>query len=118
MVSINPNPTTLYLEPGADLIVSQTGGIVLANGWDQIRQRILRRIFTNSKFVLQDGTPVPSDYIFDTRYGLSFRALIGQNFTKTLRDQMQSICYQAAIIDEGVDPGQPPEITISQSEHT
>lgn len=117
MVQVNPNDSTLYLEWGGDLVVSQNGGLVLAYGWDQVKQRILRRLLTNPNFTLADGTKVPADYIFDSNYGLGFRRRIGEPFYESLRREMEALIYNAVIVDEGVDTLRPPTIELTEKDH-
>lgn len=117
-MKISPNNVAPWLEWGGDLVVSQNGSIVLANGWNQFKQRYLRRLLTNPSFTLQDGEKIPAGYIFDSQYGLGFRRRLGENWSDDIHDKLQALCLQGAEIDEGVDPGRPPEVTITQDQHT
>lgn len=118
MSNVNQNDATLWLEWGGDFEISQNGSLVLAYGWDQVRQRILRRLLTNPAFTLDDGTPVPPDYLFDPKYGLGFRRRVGENWTPDLQLYLKAMINQAVLIDEGVNVNLPPLINITQTDHT
>ena len=67
---------------GNDLNVSATGGLLLADGLEQSKQRILRRLLTN-----------PGDYIWELDYGAGLPSCIGQTLnvpelTALIRSQM------------------------------
>lgn len=105
--------TTFYLEWNGDLILTPNGSVLMAQGWDEVRERIIRRFLTNSALPLPDGTTTPPDYIFDPLYGLGAGALIDQNpdasfiagFTRRMRE--------AVVADAATDPGSLPSITVT-----
>src|ERR1700722_12293938 len=94
----------LYLELGSDFILNAGGDVQLADGWDEVRQRIERLIFTNAAGFQSDGTPILAQYIFEPTYGLSASARVGNTVTKDMINQMTSIIYQGVLADPGVDP--------------
>jgi hypothetical protein len=103
----------LYLEWGGDLIVTANGSVAIAEGWDQVRERIIRRFLTNSAVPLPDGSTTPPDYVFSPSYGLSAGALVDQNpddnwvadFTRRIRS--------ACLSDSAVDPGSVPSVVVT-----
>ena len=104
--------TTLFLEWGGDLIVNQLGGLQLAVGWDEVRQRIIRRCLTNPKFKLQSGRDVPAGYIFHTDYGVGMRSMVDELITKSLIVLLEKKVHQGVKIDQGVDATAAPTIEI------
>lgn len=109
----DPNGKTLFLEWGEDLVLNQNGSLMMATGWDQIKQRIIRRILTNCTMRLQDGTPVLAGYIFDKDYGLSTRRLLGEPHDTSYRKKLEQKLTQGVKVDNGVDPSRPPIIQFS-----
>lgn len=104
---------TFYLEWNGDLIITPSGSVLMAQGWDEVRERIIRRFLTNAALPLPDGTTTAPDYIFDPLYGLGAGALIDQNpdaafitgFTRRMRE--------AVVADAATDPGSLPSITVT-----
>lgn len=113
----NPNSTTLWLEWGGDLVVSQNGSLSMATGWDQVRQRILRRLLSNPAFTLGDGTPVAPDLIFDTSYGIGCRRRLGELWIPSEQTAILSMVEQAVLVDEGIDATRTPTIVLDQNNH-
>lgn len=113
---INPNDATLDLEPGGDFKLNQNGGLLLANGWNQIRQRILRRLFTNPKMVLSGNVPVSADYIYHQDYGCGLKRKMGEPFNEDTRRQLESIIVNAVLDDEGVNTSRPPLVNVTQKD--
>lgn len=104
--------TDIYLEWGSDLIITPNGSIQTAVNWDQVRERIIRRIFTNRAERLPDGSYTVPDYIFDIAYGESGGALIDQNPTQAwLRDFNRRV-RQGVLADAAVDPGSVPTTVV------
>jgi hypothetical protein len=106
---------TLYLEWGNAFALTSTGSLQLASGWDEVRQRILRRLLTTPQLVSLDGSPIPAEYIFDPAYGVGLRqrvgGLLGQRELQVLRQQV----LQAVLQDPGVDQSQMPFILVRPS---
>lgn len=114
---INPNASAIWLEWGGDLVVSQNGGLIMASGWDQVRQRILRRLLTTAQITRHDGESFDAEYIFDTEYGLSFRTREGDLFSDSYADELKALINSAVIVDEGTDPARPPKIDMRRTNH-
>jgi hypothetical protein len=70
---------TLFLEWNSDFQVTPSGSLQLAVGWDEVRQRIIRRVVTNPAQQLPDGTTTTPDYVFHPDYGIGLGAMVDQD---------------------------------------
>ena len=104
---------TFYLEYNGDLVLTPNGSVLMASGWDEVRERIIRRFMTNSALPLPDGTTTPPDYVFDTGYGLGAGALIDQNPDADFRANFTRRMREAVVADSATDPSVIPSIIIS-----
>lgn len=102
----------LYLDWNQDLILTPGGSAATCDGWDRVRQRIVRNFLTNSATPLPDGTITPPDYVFSPFYGLGAGALIDQNPDDNYRLDLTRRMRQAALLDTSVDPGAVPTVQI------
>lgn len=107
--------STLYLECNGDLKLSQQGGLVLASGWDEIRQRIFRRILTNPLITESNGQVIPPGYIYHPEYGLGLGFVIGQVFNDEFKSQLTQRIKQGILDDAEVDKTFLPVISIKDS---
>lgn len=103
----------VFLEWNQDLLISPDGSLVMAQGWDEIRQRIIRRFLTNSGSPLPDGTVSAPDYIFDWSYGLNAGQVIDQNPSQQWLRDLKLRARAAVLSDTAVDPGSSPSIDIT-----
>jgi hypothetical protein len=94
---------TAFLEWGGDFVVTPSGSIQIAQGWDQIRQRIIRRIVTNPAQQLPDGNFTPPDYIFHPLYGLGLGSLVDQNFDDSFTKDLEGRITAGVLADSQVD---------------
>lgn len=106
--------TDVYLEYNGDLVITPDGSIQIADGWDQIRERIVRRFLTNSAIPLPDGTSTPADYVFSPLYGIGAGALIDQNPTADFVKQLTGRMRNAVLLDAAVSPGAVPAVRVSR----
>lgn len=104
---------TFYLEWNGDLVLIPNGSVLMASGWDEVRERIIRRFLTNSAVPLPDGSTTPPDYVFDPAYGLGAGALIDQNPTANWTAGFTSRMRQAVVADAATDPGALPSILVT-----
>jgi hypothetical protein len=104
----------LFLEWNDDLVLTPTGSLRMASGWDQVRERIIRRFLTNSATPLPDGSTTPPDYVFAPFYGLSAGALIDQNPDDNFLADFKRRMRSAVLSDAAVDPGSVPSIEITR----
>ena len=100
----------LFCEWGGDLIVTPNGGIQSAVGWDNVRQRIIRSLITNSAQRLPDGSTTAPDYIYHPSYGIGCGSLVGQNPTPQYISGLVGRINQAVLQDVAVDPGSVPSV--------
>jgi hypothetical protein len=104
----------LFIELQSDFLLTANGDIVAAEGWDEVRQRIERRIFTNPAAAQDNGAVIPADYIFDPEYGLGARAAVGNTFTQQMIAAFTQRIYEGVMVDQGVNNNVPPVITVKQ----
>ena len=104
----------LYCEWGGDLVLSPSGGVQTATGWDQVRQRILRSLITSGDTVLPDGSSSPAGYVFHPTYGLGLGVLVSQNQTPAMLAELQSRIRAAVLEDASVDPSFQPQVVFRQ----
>lgn len=62
---------------GADVGLGPSGDLGQAQGSTRSQQRILRRLLTNPRTVLPDGTVLPPDYPFHPNYGAGLPRYVG-----------------------------------------
>ena len=105
---------TLFLNWDGDMIASQQGGLVLASGWDEIRQRIERRILTNPQRKNFDGTIQPAGYIYHPDYGLGLQYIVCEALSDDMVSQLEQKITQGILEDVDVDETFLPEITVDR----
>jgi hypothetical protein len=103
-----------YLDWNSDLQVTPSGSIQTAVGWDQVRQRIIRRIITNSAQQLPDGVMTPADYIFHPGFGVGGGALVDQNVDDAYIAKLEQIISRGVLEDADVSSTIPPTIQFSR----
>ena len=103
---------TAYLEWGQDLVVLPNGSIQLASGWDEVRQRIERRLLTSPLEVLPSGAKVPPDYIWDVNYGLGVGKLVDQNLDANFLGAIRQKCNEGVMVDADVSDANPPGVAL------
>ena len=85
----------------------------MCSGWDEVRERIIRRFLTNCAIRLPDGSTTPPDYVFSPLYGLGAGALIDQNPDAQWRANFTRRMKDAVAADSATDPGSVPSIKIT-----
>ena len=106
---------TLYCEWGGDLLVSCVGGLEQAIGWDEIRQRIERRLLTSPSGFLPDGTPTAAEYIFHPDYGEDLQAYVGQNISEGWMNGVRKSVLAGTRVDVGVQPDTLPSVSFQRT---
>jgi hypothetical protein len=92
--------TDVFLEWNSDFVVSSTGGLLLTNSNDEVRQRLERRLFS-----------APKSYIWHPEYGAGLPQKIGSTYSAS---QIQSIVMQQLNLEQSVAPDPPPQLTVTQ----
>jgi hypothetical protein len=105
--------STFYLEWNGDLVLTPGGSVLMCTGWDEVRERIIRRFLTNCAIRLPDGSTTPPDYVFSPLYGLGAGALIDQNPDAQWRDNFSRRIREAVAADSATDPGSSCSIKIT-----
>ena len=103
-----------YLEWGSDFVLTASGSIQPALNWDRVRQRIVRSFLTNSGIPLPDGSTTAPGYLFHRDYGLSGGALVDQNPTDPVLQDLKGRIQAACVADAATAPGSTPTITFEQ----
>ena len=106
---------SMYLEWNQDLILTANGSVLMCSGWDEVRERIIRRFLTNSALPLPDGSTTPPDYVFDVQYGLGAGALIDQNPDAAWQAAFSRRMREAVVADTAVSPSLLPSISLTTS---
>lgn len=103
-----------YLDPFGDIIVDINGDIIMAEGWDEIRHRIIRRIVTNPTFIDFNGQVVLAGYIYDPVYGIGLKYSVGAVFTDDLINQLKQKIIQGINTDTSVDTRYAVAVTVTR----
>jgi hypothetical protein len=103
-----------YVDWNSDFIVTPSGSIQTAVGWDRVRQRIIRRIITNSQQKLPSGVSTAADYVFHPDFGLSGGALVDADLSEDYIAKLEQIISQGVLEDADVDSTTPPTIQYSR----
>lgn len=109
-----PQGSTLYLEWNGDIVLTPNGSFLMAKGWDEVRERIIRRFLTNAALPLPDGSTTPPDYVFSPSYGLGAGALIDQNPDAQFMAELTRRMREAVAADAATDPGALPSIKVTK----
>lgn len=89
----------LYHFAGGDLNSSSTGDLRTASGSDRTKQRILRRLLTNS-----------GDYLFHPEYG----AGLGKKIGEAVRSgEWKSLISGQMLLEDAVAPHPPPVVNLT-----
>lgn len=99
-----------YLDWQGDFLLTPSGGIQTAVGWDRIRQRIIRRAITNPAQQLPSGRYTPADYVFHPDYGLGMGSLVDNPFSDSLLLDLENKIVSACLQDVDVDNAYPPSV--------
>lgn len=103
-----------YMDWNQDLIVTPSGSIQAAVGWDQVRQRIIRRIITNSAAILPDKTFTPAGDVFAPDFGVGLGTLLDQAFSEDFEAELERRIAQGVLEDVDVLSTTPPSIVFQR----
>jgi hypothetical protein len=104
----------LYLDYNGDLVLAQDGIPQVATNWDQVRQRILRRMLTNPSQTLPSGVKTQADYIFHQDFGFGMGALVDGDFTQGFLEDLKNRISRAVFSDVDVAPSIPPTVKFNR----
>lgn len=101
---------TFWLDWNRGFLLTPSGSIQTATGWDAYRQRVVRRIITNPAQQLPDGTFTPADYVFVPSFGVGLGSLVDQPFSAdNLADTERRISL-GVLADPETNSSVPPNI--------
>ena len=104
----------LWLDWGNDFQIAPNGGLVQANGWDEVRQLVVRAVLTNPRTLLPSGEIVPPDYVYEPNFGAGLGLYVGQDMNQTQITALAgSITTQVLALPQ-VDATKPPTISFTR----
>lgn len=103
--------STIWLEYGTGFAINSSGGLQMAQGWDETRQWLERLAMTVPKLSLPDGTQTDPEYL-PSPFGLGGRLIVGQLTASQAATQLGSLIASAAASAPGTNPNQPPSVSI------
>ena len=92
--------TDFWLDWGSDFLVSPQGGLILVDGDDEARQRLMRRLCTAVK-----------GYIWHKEYGAGLPQKIGDPWQPT---EVEAICREQVDMEASVAPNPPARIGVAE----
>jgi hypothetical protein len=103
-----------WLDWNSDLLLTPSGSIQVATGWDSTRQGIVRSLITNPAQTLPDGTTTTPDYIFEPDFGVGLGAMVDQNYDTASLQALEQKIQNAVLNDPGVNSSAPPSVQFNQ----
>lgn len=88
------------------------GDLLMVDGDSELRQRVSRRVLTNNRQVVDSGTPLPSDYIFDNNFGTGARRWIGSAQSSAKLETLRQQIRDGVMGEEGISPSPPPDVSL------
>lgn len=107
----------VWLEFSIDFGVDPTGGLAMAQGWDETRQSFEAAMFACPQLTLNDGSQIDPDLLYAPKFGAGLGFKVGQNPTGQWLADIQAGANYAAQNAPGVDPTVPPQVTLTSSQH-
>lgn len=99
------------------LLIGPDGDVLMCDGETEARQRVGRRVLSNPRQVLSDGTTLPPDLIFDGQYGVGARRLIGSATNAAKIDTLKQQIRDGMVADELVSTNPPPDVLIQSGQN-
>jgi len=84
----------------------------MVDGDSELRQRVSRRVLTNNRQVVDSGTPLPSDYIFDGNFGTGARRWVGSAQSSAKLETLRQQIRDGVMGEEGISPSPPPDVSL------
>lgn len=97
------------------LQVGPDGDLLMCDGAEEARQRVARRVLSNPRQVLADGTVLPPDNLFDPQYGVGVRRMIGQAVNAAGIDKLRQLIRDGMIVEDTVSSNPPPDVLIQST---
>lgn len=94
-----------------DLSATPAGDVLTSQGTARGQQRVLRRLLTNPRQVLTDGTVLPPDYPWQPTYGAGLPRLIG---SLAGLDEIKAAIRGQIYLEAAVARQPEPVITVTQ----
>jgi hypothetical protein len=107
-------PGDFWLDWNGDFIVTPSGSIQTATGWDRVRQRIVRRIISVSAKIQPDGTFTIASNIFAQTFGVGLGELVDQAFSQNFEAELQRRIAQGVLEDQDIDSTVPPSVVFQR----
>lgn len=101
---------TFWLDWNRGFLLTPSGSIQTATGWDSFRQRVVRRIITNPAQQLPDGTFTPADYVFAPSFGVGLGSLVDQPFSAANLADVERRISLGVLADPETNTSVPPNI--------
>lgn len=103
-----------WLEWNGDLQLTPSGSVQAAVGWDQTRQRIVRRWLTTPAQQLPDGSTTPPGYVFDPAFGIGLAQAVDKPTDAGAQQVMTRKISQGVLEDSDVLSTAPPSILFQE----
>lgn len=107
------NPT-FWLNWNQDFLLTPSGSIQTAQGWDSFRQRIVRRMITNPAQTLPSGITTPPDYIYNPSFGCGLGSEVDQPGDADSLAVIERKISLGVLQDPETDTTVPPNIVFKQ----
>lgn len=99
-----------YLDWNGDFLLTPSGSIQTAVGWDRTRQRITRRLLTPPSRQQSDGTFSPPGYVFDPAFGVGLPQAVDRPTDQGTQATMLRNINQGVQEDSDVISTSPPSV--------
>lgn len=96
---------------GGDTAVSATADLGTVEATSRGQQRVLRRLLTNPRAILPDGSVLPADYPFHPDYGAGLPRYVGLAVDPS---QVVALIRGQILLEDSVARIPQPQITVSQ----
>jgi hypothetical protein len=103
----------LYLDWGGDFQLTNNGSLVIAEGWDALRQAIVRALLNNPYTKTPAGQDIPPDYVYVPGYGAGLGLYVGQDMTNNELAELETLISNVVLAQASVDPSFAPSISFT-----
>lgn len=99
-----------WLDWNGDFLLTPAGSIQPATGWDQVRQRITRRLLTQPAVANADGTTTPPGYMFAPDFGVGLPKSVDKPVDPDAQQLLTRYISRAVLEDADVLSTSPPSV--------